>query len=146
MDIETIVGVATGSPDGGVAVVRVSGPRAGAVVERLGASLPPPRELRRRALKLGGEVGAAEDALVVFMPGPRSFTGEDIVELHVHAGELNVRQVVEACLAAGARAAEAGEFSRRAFGNGAKARLVFAHVVGHGGQKALRMLGIDDDP
>ena len=52
------------------------------------------------------------------MPGPHSFTGEDVAELHVHAGELNVRQVVDRCLQAGARAAQAGEFSRRAFVNG----------------------------
>lgn len=53
------------------------------------------------------------------MPGPRSFTGEDVVELHVHAGDRNVRAVVEACLEAGATAAGAGDFSRRAFELGA---------------------------
>lgn len=53
------------------------------------------------------------------MPGPRSFTGEDVVELHVHAGERNVRAVVEACLRAGGTAAGAGDFSRRAFELGA---------------------------
>jgi tRNA modification GTPase len=67
---------------------------------------------------LGPNPGDVEDGLVVAMPGPASFTGEDVVELHVHAGELNLRQVLNACLEAGARAAEAGEFSRRAFTNG----------------------------
>ncbi len=56
---------------------------------------------------------------MVWMPGPRSFTGEDVAELHVHAGARNVRAVVEACLRAGARAAGAGDFSRRAFELGA---------------------------
>ncbi len=67
---------------------------------------------------LGGEgspVSAREDALVVVMPGPRSFTGEDVVELHVHAGARNVRQIIDVLLAAGATAAGPGAFSRRAF-------------------------------
>lgn len=114
----TLVGVATGTPDGGVAIVRVSGPKAAAVLAGLGVSEPPtPRRLVRRALQLAG--GQHEDGLVAWMPGPRSFTGEDVAELHVHAGERNVRAVVEACLRAGATAAGAGDFSRRAFELGA---------------------------
>jgi tRNA modification GTPase len=64
-------------------------------------------------LALGGST--REAALVVVMRGPGSFTGEDGVELHVHAGAANVQQVVAACLRAGARAAGPGEFTRRAF-------------------------------
>jgi tRNA modification GTPase len=109
----TIVGVATGTPDGGVAIVRLSGPAALAIASGLSGELGPVRRLVRRSLRLGGE--AREDALVVAMPGPESFTGEDVVELHVHAGRRNVDAVVRACLAAGAVAAEAGAFSRRAF-------------------------------
>jgi tRNA modification GTPase len=116
VQFETIVGVATGSPDGGVAVVRLSGAEARAIARTLCGELGAARQLCRRQLRLGG--GEVEDALVVSMPGPNSFTGEDVVELHVHAGELNVRQVVEACLSAGAGAAGAGEFSRRAFAHG----------------------------
>lgn len=111
----TIVGVATGTPDGGVAVVRLSGSEARAIAEVLCGSLPPARVLARRGLRLGGGV---EDALVVCMPGPHSFTGEDVVELHVHAGRRNVRSVVAALQARGAVVAEAGEFSRRAFEHG----------------------------
>jgi tRNA modification GTPase len=108
----TIVGVATGTPDGGVAVVRLSGSRAEAIAQALCGELPAARMLARRRLRLGDGV---EDALVVRMPGPASFTGEDVVELHVHAGARNVRSVVERLIGAGAVAAGAGEFSRRAF-------------------------------
>ncbi len=84
----------------------------------LGVSQPPaPRRLVRRALGLAN--GQHEDGLVAWMPGPHSFTGEDVLELHVHGGERNVRAVVEACLRAGATAAGAGDFSRRAFELGA---------------------------
>ncbi|MBV1858997.1 MAG: hypothetical protein KUG77_11345, partial [Nannocystaceae bacterium] len=97
----TLVGVATGTPDGGVAIVRVSGPRAAVVLAGLGVADPPaPRRLVRRLLALAD--GQREDGLVAWMPGPASFTGEDVVELHVHAGERNVRAVVEACLRSGA--------------------------------------------
>lgn len=115
MEVErsTLVGIATGTPDGGVAVVRLSGPRAFAVAERLCGAASTPRRMVRRRVALAG--GAHDDALVVWMPGPNSFTGEDVVELHVHAGARNVGMVVQACLAAGAKAAGPGDFSRRAF-------------------------------
>lgn len=111
----TIVGVATGTPDGGVAIVRLSGSRAQEIARLLAGELPPARQLARRRLTL--ERGS-EDALVVVMPGPGSFTGEDVVELHVHAGARNVDGVVAAVLARGVVAADAGEFSRRAFEHG----------------------------
>lgn len=111
----TLVGVATGTPDGGVAIVRVSGPQAATMVRGLVGEVPPPRHLVRRRLGLGADIGEAEDALVAFMPGPGSFTGEDVVELHVHAGERNVRAVLEALMAVGGTAAGPGDFSRRAF-------------------------------
>lgn len=114
----TLVGVATGTPDGGVAIVRVSGPQAADVLASLDVTtLPEARRLVRRRLSLGD--GQVEDGLVAWMPGPRSFTGEDVVELHVHAGQRNVRAVVEACLRGGGTAAGAGDFSRRAFELGA---------------------------
>lgn len=112
----TIVGVATGSADGGVAIVRLSGPTALSIARQRIGTLPPPRKLGRRRFVLGP--GSVEDALVVQMPGPRSFTGEDIVELHVHGGERNVAGIVASLLAAGATAAGPGDFSRRAFANG----------------------------
>ncbi|MFV8750888.1 tRNA modification GTPase [Nannocystaceae bacterium ST9] len=107
----TLAGIATGTPDGGVAIVRVSGPRARELAESLVGELPEPRVLGLRRL-------AGEAILVAWMPGPRSFTGEDVVELHVHAGERNVASVLEQVLAAGALAAGPGDFSRRAFEHG----------------------------
>lgn len=109
----TIVGVATGTPDGGVAVVRISGPEARRIVEAMAGSVPEPRRASRRRIETAD--GGHDDGLVVFMPGPGSFTGEDVAELHVHAGHRNVRAVVERCLEAGAVAAGPGDFSRRAF-------------------------------
>ncbi|HWB73409.1 MAG TPA: GTPase [Nannocystaceae bacterium] len=108
----TLVGVATGTPDGGVAIVRLSGPDAFAIARKLGVELGPVRKLVLRELSIG------EAVLVVAMPGPRSFTGEDVVELHVHAGRRNVESVVRACLSRGAIAAGAGDFTRRAFEHG----------------------------
>lgn len=113
----TIVGVATGTPDGGVAIVRLSGPEARSIVERLIGTLPAPRLLARRRVHDSSD-GSADDALVVWMPGPRSFTGEDVVELHVHAGARNVGRIVAALQERGARAAGPGEFTRRAFEHG----------------------------
>ena len=102
----TLFGVATGTPDGGVAVVRVSGPDAETVARRLVGEVPPGRRLVRRRVDLGG---THEDGLVAWMPGPGSFTGEDVLELHVHAGARNVEAVCRAV------AAGPGDFSRRAF-------------------------------
>lgn len=115
IEAATIVGVATGSADGGVAIIRLSGPRARAIVVDLVGELPAPRMLGRRRVRLAVSV---EDALVVDMPGPRSFTGEDVVELHVHGGARNVQEIVDHLLVCGAVAAGPGEFSRRAFENG----------------------------
>jgi tRNA modification GTPase len=111
---DTIAGVATGTPDGGVAIIRISGPQANEVAAAViqGGALPKPRVASVRQLVLG------EHAVVVVMPGPRSFTGEDVVELQIHAGVRNVAQVLEAVLEAGAVAAGPGEFTRRAFDNG----------------------------
>lgn len=114
---DCIVGVATGTPDGGVAVIRLSGGRCESIGATLIGSLPKPRQASVRTVRaLDGR--ALDDALVLWMPGPASFTGEDVLELHAHAGEENVRQLLSRCLEAGARLAVAGEFSRRAFERG----------------------------
>jgi tRNA modification GTPase len=116
-ELPTIVGVATGTPDGGVALVRVSGDAAFALVgAAFGLAPVPERRCVRRRLPLAG--GGHDDALVVWMPGPRSFTGEDVVELAVHAGASNVRSVVDALLRAGAQAAGPGAFTWRALLHG----------------------------
>jgi tRNA modification GTPase len=116
--MDTIYAVSTGAPPAAIAVLRISGPEAMAVATRLGGTLPPPRRAAVRALR--DDAGDLLDrALVLVFPGPRTATGEDLVELHLHGGRAVVR-AVEAALAAmpGLRAAEAGEFTRRALTHG----------------------------
>lgn len=124
----TIVALASGAGRAGVAVIRLSGPQAGAVLEALTASaLPQPRVstlVRLRNPTSGEEL---DQGLALWFPGPASFTGEDVAELHVHGGPAVIEAVVGACLAAGARPAEPGEFTRRAFENG---RLDLAQAEG----------------
>ncbi len=114
---ETIFALATAPGRAAVAVVRLSGLGTRAALEALGMRIPPPREARLRRLRdHGGEV--LDDALVIWTPGPGSYTGEDAAELHLHGGMAVVDAVSGALLAAGARLAEPGEFTRRAFENG----------------------------
>lgn len=114
---DTIFALATAPGRAAVAVLRVSGPGAGAAVKGLGAKLPPPREARLRVLK-DVEGGELDRALVLWLPGPDSFTGEDVAELHLHGGVAVVEAVSEALLRQGLRPAEPGEFTRRAFEHG----------------------------
>lgn len=111
----TIVALSSAPGRSGVAVLRVSGPRVRFVVETTAGILPPPRLATLRVLR--NAAGQAIDrGLVLFFPGPTSFTGEDIVEFHVH-GSRAVLAALLGHLAAlpGVRLAEAGEFTRRAF-------------------------------
>jgi tRNA modification GTPase len=115
---QTIFALSSGRPPSAIAVVRVSGPRAAAVVVALAGKLPAPRVATRSLLR-GGDRQPIDDALVLWFPAPASATGEDVAEFHVHGG----RAVLAALFAAlGAfedvRAAEPGEFTRRAFENG----------------------------
>jgi len=116
----TIVSPATPGGEGAVSIVRLSGPKAFPVLSAL-TSLPSsffiPRTLMRAEVRdaAGGLIDAA---LAVRFPGPNSFTGEDVVELHLHGSPVVVDAAVRAACAAGAVPAEPGEFSRRAFLNG----------------------------
>jgi tRNA modification GTPase len=114
----TIFALSSGHGRAGVAVIRVSGPAAGAALERLGGALPKPRYAALRTLRSpAGEV--LDGALVLWLPGPRSETGEDMAELHVHGGRAVIAGVLEALAAVdGCRLAEPGEFARRSFENG----------------------------
>ncbi len=121
---DTIVALASGSGIAAVAVIRISGPAAGAVLETLTGPLPPPRRATLRAIGRP----RIDRGLVLWFPSPMSFTGEDMAELQVHGGRAVVRAVVDAALAlAGTRLAEPGEFARRAFENG---RLDLTEVEG----------------
>jgi tRNA modification GTPase len=114
---DTIFAAATAPGRAAVAVVRVSGPSAGEAVRRLAGRRGRPRVAEVRKLK-GSDGTQLDQALVVWFPGPQSYTGEDCAEFHVHGGQAVVGAVLEALSALGLRLAEAGEFTRRAFENG----------------------------
>lgn len=116
MSAETIAAIATPPGRGAIAVVRVSGPDARAIGARVFRSRGPLAERRAtfgRVVDAGG--ATIDEGLALFFAAPRSYTGEDVLELQVHGAPIVARDVLLACLAAGARHAEAGEFTRRAF-------------------------------
>jgi tRNA modification GTPase len=119
---DTIVATATPPGRGAIAIVRLSGPRAIEIAHKLWHPIHSSRIVARR-LHLG-DIRDPEDrrlldrAMCVLMPAPQSFTGEDVAELHCHGGYYLVRKIVALAAAQGARIAEPGEFSRRAFLNG----------------------------
>ena len=120
---DTIVAVATPEGRGGLAVVRVSGPRAVDVARALLPDDSRLAEVRSHRVFLAtprdGATGAALDQVLVLpMLAPATFTGEDVVEFHCHGGPLPARLITDACTAADARPAGPGEFTRRAFLNG----------------------------
>lgn len=116
---ETIFALSSGAPPAGIAVVRVSGPRARAALESLAQRVPPPRQASLALLTDPQDGAPLDRALILWLPGPGTVTGEDLVELHCHGGRAVVA-AVEAALGAmpGLRRAQAGEFTRRAFLNG----------------------------
>src|SRR5215207_6125068 len=116
---DTIFAPASGAGRAAIAVVRLSGPGTAGVLESMAGRLPAPRRMTLSVLRDPASGEALDQALVVWMPGPESFTGEDQAELHLHGG-LAVRAAVLRTLAGlpGCRAAEPGEFTRRAFLNG----------------------------
>jgi tRNA modification GTPase len=115
---QTIFALSSGRPPSAIAIVRISGPQAGPVLSALGGQIPLPRTATRTLLRDVGQ-RPIDDAVVLWFPGPASATGEDVAELHVHGGRA-VLAAVFAVLAAfeSVRAAEPGEYTRRAFENG----------------------------
>jgi tRNA modification GTPase len=120
---ETIVAPATPPGRGAIAIVRLSGPRAIEIAQKLWHPRRESAQTVGRQLRLG-EIRepfsgrTVDHAMCVLMPGPRTFTGEDIAELHCHGGVYLVRRILGLVAAEGARLAGPGEFSRRAFLNG----------------------------
>ena len=115
---QTIFALSSGRPPSAIALVRVSGPQAGKIVTELTGKKLTPRMATRALLKDVGQ-RPIDDAVVLWFPAPASATGEDVAEFHVHGG----RAVLAALFAAlsrfeNVRAAEPGEFTRRAFENG----------------------------
>lgn len=117
---DTIAAICSGV-GGAISIIRISGVDALAVANRCWRGKTLLSRRNARMMRLGHTVvggGAADKALAVFMPGPNSYTGEDVVELHCHGGAVAARQALAAVLAAGARAAGPGEFTKRSFING----------------------------
>lgn len=109
--------MASGAGRSAIAVLRISGPASRDLIAHLCRAVPMPRRASVRRLRDAG--GAELDrAVVLWLPGPDSYTGEDSAELHLHGGTAVLEGVAAALVALGARPAEAGEFTRRAFLNG----------------------------
>lgn len=118
MSTATIFALASAAGRAGIAVVRLSGTAAGAVLQALSGTIPTPRKAARARL-LAPDGTLIDDALILWFPGPHSFTGEDVVEFHVHGSRAVIDQLSDVLATfTGVRPAEAGEFTKRAFENG----------------------------
>ncbi len=149
---DTIAAVSTPFGKGGVAVIRLSGSEALAVADKIfhpkAKKYTSLSQAVARSMVYGEIVSpddpahTLDDVLCAYFPAPNSFTGEDVVEISCHGGVLVTRSVLSACLMAGARAAEAGEYTRRAYLNG-KISLPEAEALGNlleaGSDEQLRL-------
>ena len=115
---DTIVAIATAPGPGGVGIVRLSGPTALDIAQRICARQLPPRRAQRVRFMAAGDAEAIDDGIALTFPGPNSFTGENVAELQAHGSPAVLQQLVAAACALGARLARPGEFSERAFVNG----------------------------
>ena len=137
---DTIVAAATPPGTGGVGIVRLSGSNTERIARQMLGSLPEPRMATLRCFR--DATGRAVDAgIALYFPAPASFTGESVLELHGHGGPVVVAALVEAAVGFGARRAEPGEFTKRAFLND-KLDLVqaeaIADLVASGTEQAAR--------
>ena len=146
---ETIYALSSGRPPAAIAVVRISGPRAGAALKALIGRIPDPRKAALARVR-GRDGEIVDQALALWFPGPQSETGEDVAELQLHGGHAVVAAVFTALAQIdGLRPAEAGEFTRRAFENGkldltaveGLADLVMAETEGQRRQAFRQMTG-----
>ena len=119
MPPDTIFALSSGRPPAAIAVVRLSGPRAGRALEMLIGRLPAPRQAALARVRDPASAEIIDEALALWFPGPHSETGEDVAELQLHGGRAVIAGVLGALgRIEGLRPAEAGEFTRRAFENG----------------------------
>ena len=115
---DTIAAIATPPGQGAIALLRLSGPEAGAIARGVfSRAVGPPRIQTHGAIR-AADGAVIDEVLLTWFPAPRSYTGEDVVEIACHGGMLVTRKVLDRLLEAGARPAEPGEFSQRAFLNG----------------------------
>jgi tRNA modification GTPase len=137
---DTIAAIATPAGRGGIGVVRISGPSVRAISKKILGSLPAPRHAHfARFRDARGE--PIDEGLALYFPAPHSYTGEEALELQGHGGPVVMQTLLRACLDAGARLAEPGEFTRRAFLEGkldlAQAEAV-ADLIDASSQEAAR--------
>ena len=146
---ETIFALSSGRPPAAIAVVRVSGTRAGAALEAIIGKVPDPRKAALAQIR-GPDGEVIDQALVLWFPAPHSETGEDVAEFQLHGGRAVIAGVLSALSRIdGLRPAEAGEFTRRAFENGkldltaveGLADLVMAETEGQRRQAFRQMTG-----
>jgi tRNA modification GTPase len=113
---DTIAAIATPPGNGGVGVIRISGPAVVAIAGQLSSKILKPRYAMFSKF-LDADGGVIDSGLVIYFPGPASFTGEDVLELQAHGGSVVMDMLLRRVLALGARLANPGEFSQRAFLN-----------------------------
>ena len=151
--MSTIAAISTGQAAGGIGIVRISGENALNVADRIFKSVSglKLKELSGYRAALGTvffEEKPVDEAIATVFRAPKSYTGEDVVELSCHGGLYVTRQVLRAALSAGAVAAEPGEFTKRAFLNGkmdlTKAEAVMSIISAHGEQAKAAALGTMD--
>ncbi len=114
---DTIVAAATAAGRGAVAIVRVSGPQTGSIARAMLGALPPPRLATVAAFR-GADGQAIDHGLALYFPAPQSYTGEDLLELQGHGGPVVPEALLARALELGARRAQPGEFTQRAYLNG----------------------------
>ncbi|GGD61834.1 tRNA uridine-5-carboxymethylaminomethyl(34) synthesis GTPase MnmE [Erythrobacter arachoides] len=116
--MDTIFALSSGAPPAGIGIIRITGPQVRTALETLAGRVPHPRQATRAVFRDGLE-DPIDDGLILFFPGPKSVTGEDLAEFHCHGGRAVV-SAIEIALGkiAGCRRAQPGEFTRRSFANG----------------------------
>ena len=144
MNTDTIAALATAPGEGGIAIVRISGPEAENLLSRL---FSPTRAWESHRMYYGHIVYEGEtldECMAVLFRAPRSYTKEDVAEIQLHGGDWAARSVLNALYRLGARPAEPGEFTRRAFMNGrvdlSRAEAVMALISAEGGRAARAAL------
>lgn len=135
--MDTIAAISTPVGEGGIGIIRISGPLAGELLGRIFVgqkkeggtpSLPVARKFSYGAVRHPGTGEILDEVMAVYLPGPGTYTREDMAEIHCHGGVVSLRKVLGLVLSLGARLAEAGEFTRLAFLNG-RLDLVQAEAV-----------------
>jgi tRNA modification GTPase len=114
---DTIAAIATAAGRAGIGVVRVSGPDLSGLATRLTGGTPPPPRVAKKVSFRDAEGNVVDQGILIYFKSPASFTGEDVLELQGHGGDAVLNLLMGRCLAEGARIAQPGEFTQRAFFN-----------------------------